>query len=374
MREHDKGPGNRQLRIQPVVHRNQRVWLVTFPYSTELYHRCKSLGGLYTRTYKGWWWPANEISRKSLQHQLLKGQYTTKNNGNQHENPAVESSISAKVSDKIRRMEVWMRQKRYSENTINAYLSFVRQFFATRPDLRWNGIKKEDIIKYNFDYYISGNKSYSSQNQWINAIKLYLKVHGLDVGELTDIDRPRKEHTLPNVLTKDEVKRILVSTRNKKHKFLLSIIYGAGLRIGETLRLRKPDIRPSEKLIYIRRSKGKKDRRVPLSIALIKMYEDYCAGFQPHNYVFEGQGGGQYSHSSARKVLKRACKAAGINLKVTLHTLRHSYATHLLESGVGLRYIQEILGHNSPKTTMIYTHVSGQQLSEVKSPIDDMEI
>ncbi|MBK8505458.1 MAG: tyrosine-type recombinase/integrase [Saprospiraceae bacterium] len=201
-----------------------------------------------------------------------------------------------------------------------------------------------------------------------------MHVHSLDLGELIDVERPKKAQSLPNVLTKEEVTRIILSTGNVKHKFLLAMTYGGGLRIGEVLRLQLPDFRVGEKLLYIRKSKGQKDRRVPLSDKMISMYREYQAAYGPKRYVFEGQTGDIYSTSSAQQVLRRACDKAGITIHVTLHTLRHSYATHLMESGVGLRYIQEILGHNSPKTTMIYTHVSGRRLSEVKSPLDDLEI
>ncbi len=169
-----------------------------------------------------------------------------------------------------------------------------------------------------------------------------------------EIERPRKIQYLPNVLSKEEVRSILLSCVNIKHKCLLTVIYGAGLRIGEALRLKLTDIRIEEHLLYIRNSKGKKDRRVPLSKTMIKMIEEYRIACKPEDHLFEGLEGEPYSASSAQSILRRSVKKANIGIRVTLHTLRHSYATHLLESGVGLRYIQEILGHNSPKTTMIY--------------------
>ena len=216
--------------------------------------------------------------------------------------------------------------------------------------------------------------SYSAQNQFINAIKLFYSLHRN--GEIIpeDIKRPRKQTRLPNVLSKEEVARIISSVGNLKHKCLLMVVYGAGLRIGEALNLRVEDIRSKEKLIYIRQSKGAKDRRVPLSEKMLQILRDYFKAYRPRNYLFEGQNGGKYSATSARNVFRRACQKAGISIKVTLHTLRHSYATHLMGSGVGLRYIQEILGHNSPKTTMMYTRISGKRLSEIRSPLEDMDL
>jgi len=152
------------------------------------------------------------------------------------------------------------------------------------------------------------------------------------------------------------------------------LIYGAGLRIGEALNLSIHDIRSEESLIYIRGGKGKKDRKVPLSKKLLEVLRSYYKSYKPKSYLFEGASGGQYSRSSAGKVLQRAAKKAGITREITLHTLRHSYATHLTNKGVNIQYLQAILGYNSPKTTMLYTHLSGRDISNIRSPLDDMDL
>ena len=247
-------------------------------------------------------------------------------------------------------------------------------FFASLPTKSWKEITKADIEAYNYRAFVERPRSHSTQNQFINALKLFYRTNGSLHIVPDQLVRPRKETKLPNVLSKKEIGRILAASTNIKHHCLLAVVYGAGLRIGEALNLRIEDIRSEENLLYIRRSKGRKDRRVPLSATMLRLLRTYYMGYRPQEYVFEGQTGGRYSARSAQQVLKRACRRAGIKTAVTLHTLRHSYATHLLEQGVGLRYIQEILGHNSPKTTMIYTHISGKRLSEIRSPLDDMEI
>jgi len=271
-------------------------------------------------------------------------------------------------------MKLHMEQARYSDSTVKTYVSMIKQFFSKYIHTQWDEITHEDIENYNHSAFIKRNRSYSAQSQFISAVKMFYRVNNRVELAPQDIQRPIKEYRLPNVLSKREVKHIILSSRNIKHKCLLSIIYGAGLRIGEALRLRLEDVRTDENLLYIRRSKGNKDRRVPLSDTMKKLLFDYYQAFNPKEFVFEGQYGGMYSPRSAQQVLKRCSKNAGIKIKVTLHTLRHSYATHLLEAGVGLRYIQEILGHNSPKTTMIYTHVSGKKLGEVRSPLEDLNI
>ena len=191
---------------------------------------------------------------------------------------------------------------------------------------------------------------------------------------LTRSNGPRKQRKLPNVLSVNEVKCLFISTPNLKHRALLMLVYGAGLRIGEALNMRLHDIRSTESLIYIRNGKGKKDRRVPLSAKLLEILRAYYKSYQPRIYVFEGPKGGRYSSSSASQMLQRSAKRAGISCKITLHSLRHSFATHLTNKGVNIQYLQEILGHNSPKTTMIYTHLSGKDISKIRSPLDDMEL
>ena len=281
--------------------------------------------------------------------------------------------LTQAVVASIDHMTRWMKQKRYSQSTIGTYVSFVRQFFG-RTRLEPEQVTIEVIEQYNYQYFIQERRSYSSQNQWINAVKLYLTVNHLQIENLDSIQRPRKERKLPNVLSQEEVQSIFQATKNLKHRTLLMLIYGAGLRIGEALNLTIHDIRSKEHLIYIRGGKGKKDRRVPLSDKLLKMLRGYYKSYRPQTYLFEGAGGGRYSNKSAMQVLNRSVKKAGITRKITLHTLRHSYATHLTNKGINIQYLQEILGHNSPKTTMLYTHLSGKDISNIKSPLDDMDL
>lgn len=187
------------------------------------------------------------------------------------------------------------------------------------------------------------------------------------------IQRPRSEKKLPNVLSKQEVKLILESLQNTKHKAMLSLLYACGLRRSELLNIKLQDILSDRKLLHIKQSKGKKDRIVPLSDKLLDMLRDYYKTYKPKVWLFEGQQEGEtYSERSLELVFKNALKQSGIKKPATLHWLRHSYATHLLENGTDLRYIQELLGHKSSKTTEIYTHVSTQSIQQIKSPFDDL--
>ena len=185
--------------------------------------------------------------------------------------------------------------------------------------------------------------------------------------------RPKKPQKLPVVLSKEEISQLFNVINNLKHKALLALLYSAGLRIGEALQLTPEAIDSKRMLIRIEQAKGNKDRYTLLSESFLTLLRMYYKKYKPKTYLFEGQNGGAYTSSSAQKVLKRALRDAGITRTgVTLHTLRHSFATHLLESGTDLRYIQELLGHNSPKTTMIYTHVSSKSLQNIRNPFDEL--
>lgn len=361
-------------KIRKIRHRGQEVVLVQFTYNTELYRRCKEMGGRYTRTHRGWWWLASERSVADVKRAISGGESNDKELIVAQSKPQKSSQISSIVSGKIHEMERWMRQMRYSESTVATYTSLVRKFFQENISLKWAGITKDIITRYNHEEFIAKKKSFNTQNQWINAIKLYLKVHGLNAGDLQDIQRPRKVKSLPDILTVAEVKKIFHCTPNQKHRTLLMLIYSCGLRIGETLAIKPADIQSGEGLIYIRGAKGQKDRRVPLSDRVLIELRRYFKMYQPKDYLFEGQSGGKYSNRSAAQVLKRAGMRAGIKKQLTLHTLRHSYATHLTNQGVNIQFLQEILGHKSPKTTMLYTHLSGKDIRNIKSPLDDMDI
>lgn len=275
--------------------------------------------------------------------------------------------------DKIEAFRVWMENKRYSLNTIKTYTEVLGVFFRFFHNKAIAELRNEDVVAFNNNYIIKQGHSYSYQNQFVNSLKLFFNKIEKRVIEVELIQRPRSEKKLPNVLSKQEVKLILESLQNTKHKAMLSLIYACGLRRSELLNIKPQDILSDRKLLHIKQSKGKKDRIVPLSDKLLEMLRDYYKTYKPIVWLFEGQQEGEtYSERSLELVFKNALKQSGIKKPATLHWLRHSYATHLLESGTDLRYIQELLGHKSSKTTEIYTHVSTQSIQQIKSPFDDL--
>jgi site-specific recombinase XerD len=188
------------------------------------------------------------------------------------------------------------------------------------------------------------------------------------------VERPPKEQALPVVLSEQQVQAILSSITNLKHKCILLVLYSAGLRIGELLTLQLGDVDADRMQIHLKGAKGKKDRFTLLSAKTWQYLQQYLELYQPKQYLFEGAPAKPYSLSSVQAIYKEACLKAGIEKRVTLHTLRHSFATHLLERGTDLRYIQSLLGHHSPKTTEIYTHISTKAIQQVKSPLDHLDV
>ncbi|MEY3849673.1 MAG: hypothetical protein RJA38_114 [Bacteroidota bacterium] len=249
----------------------------------------------------------------------------------------------------------------------------LRVFLSFHSSKTPSEIGLEDLYFFNKEYILQRNCSSSYQNQVINSIKLFYRSQFNRRIDIDQIERPRREKKLPNVLSKQEVKKIIEAPVNIKHRLMLSLIYACGLRRSELLNIVPSDIQSERNLLFIRQSKGKKDRVVPIGNFLIEQLREYYKSFRPKVYLFEGQHATErYSDRSLQLVLKGAVKKAKINKPVTLHWLRHSYATHLLESGTDLRYIQELLGHGSSKTTEIYTHVSTRNIQQIRSPFDDL--
>lgn len=231
-------------------------------------------------------------------------------------------------------------------------------------------INEEAIHRYLL-YLIEVKKvSLATQNQAINSIKFYLEhvMHG--ERRTYYVERPRKEWKLPTVLSEDEIKKLLACTKQIKHKCLLLMLYSSGLRISELLNLRPCDIDSDRKVIHVRAGKGKKDRISILSQVAYGYLSHYLAMYKPKTWIFEGPQGNRYSARSVNKVIHKSASLAGISKKVSAHTLRHSFATHLLEHGTDLRYIQALLGHESSKTTERYAHVTTKGFEKLVSPLD----
>lgn len=259
--------------------------------------------------------------------------------------------------------------KKYSNNTVKVYVSCFENFLNYYNQHKADDLDENDVRNY-IEYLIKMDRSDSYINQAINSIKFYYEtVLGMP-NRFYSIERPRKKRKLPVVLSKEEIALIIKNTNNLKHKCIISLLYSAGLRRSELLNLKLTDIESKRMLIRVQDAKGNKDRYTLLSETVLKDLRIYYKQYKPTLYLFEGQNNQQYSPNSVGKVVSNAATKAKIRIPVSAHILRHSFATHILESGVDIRYIQLLLGHNSTKTTEIYTHVAKNSFNFIKNPLD----
>ena len=370
------------INIETGSYKKSEVIFIRFPFNQQIIDKLKSIvPAQWSRSNRAWVVDYSDENMSLLQQQLsafsVAGQFDSVNvllKGNNNKPPAkLAPEKIAIYQEELKAFKAWMQSKRYAESTMKSYIHGVNiflNFMHPKPIL---DIDNSDVIRFNTEYILSNKLSSAYQNHVVNGIKFFFKIiekSGIDVLKLP---RPRPEHRLPNVLSKEEVKALLEAIQNQKHRAMLSLIYGCGLRMGELLRLHPKDVDSNRNVLIISQSKGKKDRIVPLSEKLIEMLRAYFVAFRPATWLFEGQvAGEQYSERSLQMVMKMAVKKAKIHKPATLHWLRHSYATHLHESGTDIRFIQELLGHKSSRTTEIYTHVSTRSIQNIKSPFDSL--
>lgn len=363
------------LKLEQFDYKSESRIRLAFDYDQYIISSVKEIPGIkWSKNNKCWHLANNPDNLKKIFH-TLKGKVWVDSSELFPEN---KKSHNHEIKSELDKSELMLNYQeklqvlRYSQNTIKTYKQMFQSFLEYFPDKSTDNINKDDILKYQ-KYLVKEKKvSESYQNQSINAIKFYYEKVLNKKTEYYELERPRRSHKLPVVLSQEEIGEIFSKVENLKHKCILFTIYSAGLRISELINLKISDIDSDRGLINIRGAKGKKDRQTLLSEALLILLRDYYKEYKPKEWLFEGQKGGQYSVRSIQNILKRASEKAGILKDVSPHILRHSFATHLLEQGTDLRYIQSLLGHNSSKTTEIYTHVSNQSLKKIKSPLDNL--
>lgn len=335
----------------------------------------KSVPGGRWDKENGWIIPATRQGRELLMHQIrLHGISSRDENGviQFSETPGRKKlSLTEAEETAVLKMVEQLMLQRYSQNTIRTYRQAFHQYLM-ETDKSLENPDRDGIRNYLLKQIKNQKWSESTQNSFINALAFYFrKVARLEI-DLRNL-RPREPKSLPNVLSEEEVVKILHACENTKHKTILMLIYSAGLRLSELISIRKDDIHFASNKIFIKSGKGKKDRYSLLSEKMKKQIQEYQAAYRPRYWLFEGQTEEQYSVRSVQAILRRAVEKSGVNPFATVHTLRHSFATHLLERGTDIRYIQEILGHNSVKTTEIYTHITKKGGEQIKSPLDNLD-
>ncbi len=284
---------------------------------------------------------------------------------NRYRNRSKTTSYKYVPEEYLRKLEL----KRYALNTCKTYITQFEKFINHYSNKDTMTLSEQEIRSY-LQHLIRKNKSNSYLNQAINSIKFYYEIVMGMPNRFYSIERPRKEQRLPGVLSKEEIISMIEHTNNIKHRCIISMLYSAGLRRSELLNLKLMDIDSKRMLIHIRNAKNNKDRYSLLSEKVLKDLRNYYKQWKPKQYLFEGQKGGKYSNTSVENIISKAAQKARIFKRATPHMLRHSFATHLLENGTDLRYIQTLLGHSSSKTTEIYTQVATNNLRSIKNPLD----
>ena len=371
-----------QITLEKIHHRGTDQLAIRFPYHPAWTAIVKSIPlATYTKTHKCWLVPftrqaANEVVKIFRAHQVpvdYSRLYFKKEPASFASNTVTnESALSDHHLRALRMMEQKLNLKGYSTFTKKNYLSQFGSFLKFYANADLLDLTETEIRNYLL-YLVEKKKvSRSTQNQAINAIKFLYEVVLRQERKVYYLERPLKEKRLPGVLSQEEILLFFSVVDNYKHKTMLMLTYSAGLRRGELLRLRVSDVDFARGVILIKGGKGRKDRQTLLAKNMVPVLKSYLDQYAPGYWLFEGLQGGQYSERSITSIVDQARVKAGIKKKFTLHTLRHSFATHLLEAGISTRFIQVLLGHESPVTTELYTHVSRLSLSKIKSPLDQL--
>ncbi len=343
-------------------HRNQEVIWCKFPYDPRLLASFKKVfpSAKWSRTCNAWYLPNSNLYRKRLNLPL----------------PEIGDAILPKLyahnKEEYLKFRNALFQKQFSPQTIKSYLGEFANLLVLLKSYPVNELTVERLNSYFLYCTKKLNHSEAQIYSRMNAIKSYFK---LILNRESDFDlviKPKPSKSLPKVLSKEEIMRLFKTTSNPKHLLLLKMAYGMGLRVSELIALKVENIDLNRQQVHIQSAKGKKDRYVNLPSSLLPLLDDYLRAYQPARYLFQGQFSEQYTIRSAQAVFKMAMNKAGITKSVGIHGLRHSYATHLLEAGTDMVFIQKLLGHSHIKTTEIYAKVSNKLLSKVQSPLDTL--
>lgn len=378
------------IRVEKIVHRNEERLALYMPYHAARIIELKRIrGGTFSKTRKCWHFPYNKASYYTLAalpwvEDIMPMTSTSgegENNTLRDRNvdkitkkaKVLTPAISPYWMEQVSKYKIYLRQKRYAESTIKTYLMCIKKYLAWWGDHPAESMTIEHLITYSDGEFIKKKFSRSYQNQWVTSIKQFLLMGGdIDI-PIEKIERPNKSHSLPSILSQSEVRALIHSYKNYKHKTIIMMYYACGLRKSELIDLKIKDIDSTRNVIRIRNSKGAKDRDIALPQNVLKMLRRYYTLYAPQEYLFNGMGKIKYSASSINKILSGGLRRAGIKKHITVHGLRHSYATHLVEKNINLRYIQEALGHKSSKTTELYTKLSKEHMANMVSPVDDWE-
>lgn len=342
-------------------HHDKSVIWIGFPYLKELVNHLKHhTKAKWSASHKKWYVPDVAFYRNLFGLEVKSYGKTALDTIHAVNQPALNRYIEQ------------LQLKGYSQNTIKTYVTEFSQLLKTIKSFPVNQLSAEKLRSY-FLYCINELKlSENMIHSRMNAVKFYFEQVLNREKLFLEIPRPKKPSTLPKAISTHDIKRMLGMVENTKHRLLLKLCYGMGLRVSEITNLKIADIDSKRTQVLVNQGKGKKDRYVNLPESILEELRAYYLQYKPKEFLFEGRYGVQYSVRSVQSVFKNAMKKAKINKKVGIHCLRHSYATHLIEQGTDIRFVQELLGHKDIKTTMIYTNLTDQTKRKIKSPLDTL--
>ncbi len=355
--------------LEQKVHRKEHQLLIKFKYHQKLIDLIKTVDGVRWSTSLKSWYLKNTDKNLLLITSLFKG-ITTVNTSNISRKKVFRRNLTEAQKTLLNNFYLYLKGKRYSQSTINTYTFFIADFINFHTKTPLVDLTNRNVEEFIETVFMERNYSVSSQRQFISALKIFIVFYPETKINDLQLERPKKSRILPTVLSQEEVIRLLQNTKNLKHRAALAFIYSSGFRIGELINLELRCIDMDRNQILIENGKGRKDRYVPLAKSFKPLLVNYITTYQPKRFFIEGKPYEKYSAGSIRAFLRTSCRLANIHKRVTPHCLRHSFATHLLENGIDLRLIQELLGHAKPETTMIYTHVSQKSLLQISSPLD----
>lgn len=366
------------ITLEPFTHNSKSCVAIKFPFDFETKEYIKKFNDVYwTKTHRTFYIYYDEIRLENFKAYLKKGGLQLNEEPRQDIVPYYRKGVTfelAKLNEEktnvYRHFLGFLKGKRFSDSTITTYGGFILEFLWFTGDKPVDKLNENDVRHY-IEWAVSTlNYAISTHRQMVSSLKHFTYFYPACSINIDKIHMPRKDKKLPTVLSIEEVLLLLQSTKNLKHRTVIAMLYGSGLRIGELIDLKLSDFDFKRKQLHIKNAKGRKDRYTTIAESLFPLLKNYHNTYKPKVYFIENPHGGKYSAESIRAFLKKNVKAAGLTKLVTPHTLRHSYATHMLEQGIDLRYIQELLGHSRPETTMIYTHVTRKDLQQIKSPLD----
>lgn len=382
--------------LKAFIHRNQECIGIYFTGTKELNTALRKLPGIkWSQTNKCWWLPLNKgnmaaitkavdsiavINSSNLKTYLEKKKLVTgtlpklTNTSTSSKPPLPNAPVYMLGKENLQTLEQFMQQlklKAYSPSTIRTYRNEFLQLLQLLKTTPVDKLTEADIKRYMVYAMEKEGISENTAHSRLNALKFYFEqVLGREKF-FWEIPRPKKKQQLPKVISEEKILAGLLDIKNIKHRTILLLAYSAGLRVSEVTSLRVTDINSDRMQINVNEAKGKKDRVVTLSPAILELLREYYKLYKPKTWLFEGQYSGEhYSSRSAQQIFKEAYKKLGLPPQCSFHSLRHSYATHLLENGTDITYIQKLLGHNDINTTLRYTQVSNRDISKIESPLD----